>query len=90
MIKFFIVFLWGFIVINNNVSGRKDSLSNHPVSSQYKRGLIYDTDRDNHCFDIDFNKGYADYLKDPFKASNNRGDWGKIIIVLIIQLIMLL
>jgi hypothetical protein len=35
------------------------------------RGVDYDQ-----CFDLSYNKGYADYLLDPFKANDMRGDWG--------------
>mmetsp|Transcript_18586 Transcript_18586/g.25678 ORF Transcript_18586/g.25678 Transcript_18586/m.25678 type:complete len:1413 (+) Transcript_18586:58-4296(+) len=40
------------------------------------RKLIRDTGF-RQCFDLDYNKGYADYLLNPFKANDNRGDWGK-------------
>ena len=41
------------------------------------RKLIYDTGNNRNCFDTNYNRGYADYLLDPFKANGNRGDWGK-------------
>ena len=41
------------------------------------RQLIYDTGSNRQCFDVNYNRGYEDYLKNPFKANNNRGDWGK-------------
>ena len=43
---------------------------------EHHRQLVYDTDGNNQCYDVTVNKGYADYLNDPFKASNTRGDWG--------------
>jgi len=43
------------------------------------RKLIGDTGSSRSCFDTNYYRGYADYLKDPFKANNNRGDWGKCI-----------
>ena len=39
---------------------------------------IYDTGNNRQCFDINYNKGYADFLNNPFEANQNRGDWGKI------------
>ena len=42
-----------------------------------QRQLIYDTGSNRQCFDVNYNRGYEDYLKNPFKANNNRGDWGK-------------
>lgn len=36
-----------------------------------------DADNSKVCFDLNYNKGYADYILDPFKANEDRGDWGK-------------
>ena len=35
-----------------------------------------DADNSKSCFDLNYNKGYADYVVDPFKAKEDRGDWG--------------
>jgi len=45
-------------------------------NERHGRKLIRDTGF-RQCFNLDYNKGYADYLLDPFKANENRGDWGK-------------
>ena len=56
---------------------------NHAVAAEltdvYKsRKLIKDADRHRMCFQDNGNyPAEADYLKDPFKANNDRGDWGK-------------
>ena len=39
---------------------------------------IYDTGTSRQCYDINYNKGNADFLLNPYLANNNRGDWGEI------------
>ena len=39
---------------------------------------IYDTNTNRQCYDINYNKGNADFLLNPYLASNNRGNWGEI------------
>ena len=47
------------------------------VEREKSRKLIYDTGNNRDCFDTNYNRGYADYLLDPFLANGNRGDWGE-------------
>ena len=76
--NFFVVFiLWTlFPSTKSSISQSKD---------EQHRQLVYNTDRSHQCYDVTINNGYADYLQDPFKASNTRGDWG---IILIYQLFL--
>ena len=46
-------------------------------TGKVKRELVRDLDNDKLCFDLNYNQGYADYALDPFKANEDRGDWGK-------------
>jgi len=46
------------------------------VGFEERRKLIGNTGNARSCFDTNYYWGYADYLLDPFKANNDRGDWG--------------
>ena len=66
------------LVYLHTISGKHNQRPD-PIKSSERHGrkLIRDTDF-RKCFDIDYKKGYADYLLNPFKANDDRGDWGNL------------
>jgi len=61
-----------------NFFGTSDALTQDlQQSNEAKRELVRNADNNKLCFDLNYNQGYADYVLDPFKANENRGDWGK-------------
>jgi hypothetical protein len=67
--------------LDEEIDPHKLSLEAHSKREHERarqRQLIYDTGSNRQCFDVNYNRGYEDYLKNPFKANNNRGDWGRL------------
>jgi len=77
MLQAILIILSIFAVIRNVRSVEYEESSKLSGEFEERRKLIGDTGSSRSCFDTNYNRGYADYLKNPFKANNDRGDWGK-------------
>jgi hypothetical protein len=75
------VFFWSNRKEELSVVVKEATVENKKVES-VKRKLIRDTGS-NGCWNVDYNKGYEDYVIDPFKANDNRGDWGTYSLILV-------
>ena len=77
------------LVYLQTISGKHNQRPD-PIKSSERHGrkLIRDTDF-RKCFDIDYKKGYADYLLNPFKANDDRGDWGNLNLSAAVVLLLL-
>lgn len=78
------------LVYLHTISGKHNQRPD-PIKSSERHGrkLIRDTDF-RKCFDIDYKKGYADYLLNPFKANDDRGDWGNLNLSAAVVLLLLI
>ena len=64
--------------INGHTSKHNYAIAAELTDMYRSRQLIRDADRNQICFqDAGGYQAYADFLRDPFKANNDRGDWGK-------------
>ena len=79
-------FVLSFLVLLFFVPATAEALANLEGDGNFKKSAvsggkhldIYDTDTRRQCYDINYNKGNADFLLNPYLANNNSGDWGEI------------
>ena len=64
--------------INGHTSKHNYAIAAELTDTYKSRQLIRDADRNQVCFqDTSDYRAFADFLRDPFKANNDRGDWAK-------------
>ena len=78
LLSILLLFVFSAPALANFLEGDNKLNTKQSAGSGGKHLDIYDTGTNRQCFDINYNKGYADFLLNPYLANNNRGDWGEI------------